>query len=117
MQLLRPVPTTPEPTNLLAPAPTIIPHAPAPAAPAYSGTTGMLIQGHHVPGPDMTLADFCVAHCLTEGVHSKLEENGYSGSYTFQYAQGEELWEAGLKAGEIAQLKHAIVMWSLPQGL
>ena len=32
-----------------------------------------------------------------EGVCSKLEENGYSGSHTFQYAQWEEWWEAGLK--------------------
>ena len=117
VQLLCPVPATPEPTNLLAPAPTIVPHAPAPAAPAYSGTTGMLIQGDRVPGPDMTLADFCVVHQLMEGVRSKLEENGYSGSHTFQYAQWEELQEAGLKAGEIAQLKHAIATWSLPQGL
>ena len=117
MQLLHPVPATPEPTNLLAPAPTIVPHAPTPATPTYSGTTSMLIQGDCIPGPDMTVADFCVVHCLMEGVHSKLEENGYSASHTFRYAQWEELQEAGLKAGEIAQLKHAMAMWSLPQGL
>ncbi|KIJ92269.1 hypothetical protein K443DRAFT_113827, partial [Laccaria amethystina LaAM-08-1] len=83
VQLLCPVPTTPAPTNLLAPAPTIVPHIPAPATPAYSGTTGMLIQGDRIAGPDMTLADFCVVHRLTEGVCSKLEENRYSGSHTF----------------------------------
>ena len=111
VHLLRPqaVPAIPGPTNALAPAPLILPHV---AAPAYSGTTGMLIPGDRVPGPDLTLAEFCLAHRLTDGVRNKLEENGYSGSHTFQYAQWEELWEAGLKAGEIAQLKHAILMWS-----
>ena len=79
----------------------------------YAGTTGMLIPGDCVPGPDMLLAEFCVAHRLTDGVRNKLDENGYSGSHTFQYAQWEELKEAGLKAGEIAQLKHAIVTWSI----
>jgi len=112
VNLLRPqaVPATPEPTNLLAPAPSIVPYIPVPA---YGGTTGMLIPGDRVPGPDMTLAEFCLAHRLTDGVRNKLEENGYSGSHTFQYAQWEELREAGLKAGEIAQLKHAIVTWSI----
>jgi len=102
---------------LLAPAPTIVPHVPAPAAPTYSGTTSMLIQGDRIPGPDMTLTNFCVAHRWMEGVCSKLEENGYSGSHTFQYAQWDKLQEAGLKVGEILQLKHAIATWSLPQGL
>lgn len=79
----------------------------------YTGTTGMLIPGDCVPGPDMPLAEFFLAHHLTDGVQKKLDENGYSGSHTFQYAQWEELREAGLKAGEITQLKHAIVMWSI----
>lgn len=117
-QLLRPVPATPEPTNFLAPAPAIMPQVPAPpvplpqAGPVFIGTTGMLIPGDRVPGPDLSLLEFCLAHRLTDGVRNKLEENGYSGSHTFQYAQWEELKEAGLKAGEIAQLKHAILTWS-----
>ena len=105
VQLLRPVPTTPEPTNLLVPAPPILPHVPVPE---YVGTTSTLIPGDCTPGHDMSLAEFCLAHCLTEGVDNKLEENGYSGSHTFQYAQWEELQEVGLKVGEVAQLKHAI---------
>ena len=115
VQLLRPIPAAPELVtgNLLAPAP-IVPHVPlAVNPPMYAGTTGMLIPGDRVPGPDMSLADFCVAHRLTDGVRNKLDENGYSGSHTFQYAQWEELKEAGMKAGEIAQLKHAIVTWSI----
>lgn len=115
VHLLRPIPATPEPMNLLAPAPMIIPQVPAlpVTLPMYVGTTGMLIPRDRVPGPDMSLAEFCLAHRLTDGVRNKLDENGYSGSHTFQYAQWEELKEAGLKAGEIAQLKHAIVTWSI----
>lgn len=115
VHLLRPIPATPEPINLLAPAP-IIPQVPLPVTlPMYAGlgTTGMLIPRDRVPGPDMSLAEFCLAHRLTDGVRNKLDENGYSGTHTFQYAQWEELKEAGLKAGEIAQLKHAIVTWSI----
>lgn len=110
-----PVPATPDATNPIAPRPSIILDTPIhPVAhPVYTGTTGMLIPGDRMPGPDMPLAEFCLAHRLTDGVRNKLEENGYSGSHTFQYAQWEELREAGLKAGEIAQLKHAIVTWSI----
>ena len=89
------------------------PNLPCISIPEYVGTTSMLISGDCTPGPDMSLAEFCLAHCLMEGVHNKLEENGYSGSHTFQYAQWEELQEAGLKAGKVAQLKHAIMMWSI----
>jgi hypothetical protein len=118
VHLLRPtVPVMAEPTPLLAPAPPIVPQAPVLPVilPVYTGTTGMLIPGDRVPGPDLSLVEFCLAHRLTDGVRNKLEENGYSGSHTFQYAQWEELREAGLKAGEIAQLKHAIVTWSIPR--
>lgn len=112
VNLLRPVPATPDATNAIAPRPSIILDMPV-AQPVFTGTTGMLIPGDRMPGPDMPLAEFCLAHCLTDGVRNKLEENGYSRSHTFQYAQWEELRKAGLKAGKIAQLKHAIVTWSI----
>ena len=89
------------------------PNLPCISVPEYVGTTSMLISGDCTPGPDMSLAEFCLAHCFMEGVHNKLEENGYSGSHTFQYAQWEGLQEAGLTAGKVAQLKHAIMMWSI----
>ena len=99
---------------LLTPGAPIVPQASALPVllPVYAGITGMLIPGDHVPGPDLLLSEFCLTHYLTDSVHNKLEENGYSGSHTFQYAQWEELREAGLKVGEIVQLKHAIMMWS-----
>ena len=114
VQLLHPVPATPESTSLLTLAAPIVPQASTPPVllPVYAGTTGMLIPGDRVPGPDLSLSEFCLTHHLTDSVHNKLEENGYSGSHTFQYTQWEELREAGLKVGEIVQLKHAIMMWS-----
>lgn len=56
----------------------------------------------------MTLEDFCTAYKLTESVRIKLDENGYAGSHTFRYAEWKDLKEAGLKAGEVAQMKHAV---------
>ena len=73
----------------------------------------MLIPADCLPGPELSLENFCKIYCLTDGVQNKLDENGYSGSHTFQYVEWKDLKSnAGLKAGEIAQLKHAISMWS-----
>lgn len=64
IHLLRPqaVPATPDATNPIAPGPSAIQNVPIHpvACPAYTGTTGMLIPGNHIPGPDMPLAKFCV---------------------------------------------------------
>jgi len=77
-----------------------------------------LIPADHALGPMLSLDDFCKTYLLTDGVRTKLDDNGYSGSHTFQYAEWKDLKsDAGLKAGEIAQLKHAISIWSIPRGL
>jgi hypothetical protein len=97
-----------------APAAPIQPLAP----PAFLMVSNTLIPADRAPGPTLSLDDFCKTYLLTDGVRTKLDENGYSGSHTFQYAEWKDLKsDAGLKAGEIAQLKHAISIWSIPRGL
>jgi len=103
------------------------PHAPPPAAntpvstahdpgsvlrplPVISNT--MLVSSDRLPGPELSLADFCSKYSLTTGISQKLDENGYAGSHTFEYASWDEMRDVGLKSGEIAQLKHAITKWS-----
>jgi len=77
-----------------------------------------LIPADCAPGPMLSLDDFCKTYLLTDGVRTNLDDNGYSGSHTFQYTEWKDLKsDAGLKAGEIVQLKHAISIWSIPRGL
>ena len=77
-----------------------------------------LIPADRAPGPMLSLDDFCKAYLLTDGVRTKLDENRYSGLHSFQYAEWKDLKsDAGLRAGEIAQLKHTISTWSIPRGL
>jgi len=88
-------------------------HEPGPVfrpLPIVSNT--MLVSSDRVPGPELSLADFCSKYGLTNGISQKLDENGYAGSHTFEYASWDEMRDLGLKLGEIAQLKHAITKWS-----
>ena len=77
--------------------------------------SNMLISSDRLPGLEMTLREFCTKYALTDGVIKKLEENGYAGSHTFEYASWDEMREAGLKSSEIAQLRYAIMKWSTPR--
>lgn len=107
---------TPIPAASAAPLPAtpIQPVAPLASQPLIA--SDMLIPINHLPGPELSLDNFCKTYCLTDSVRKKLDENGYCGSHTFQYAEWKDLKsDAGLKAGEIAQLKHAITMWSTPR--
>ncbi|KIJ93076.1 hypothetical protein K443DRAFT_125727 [Laccaria amethystina LaAM-08-1] len=117
IQIFRP-PAAPTATPLATAA------AAAPATPIQPLTppvflpSGTLIPADRVPGPALSLDDFCKTYLLTDGVRMKLYNNGYSGSHTFQYAEWKDLkLDAGLKAGEIVQLKHAISLWSILCGL
>jgi hypothetical protein len=80
--------------------------------PPQLSLTENLVSADRVPGPELPLEEFCRMYRLTDGVQNKLDENGYSGTHTFPYAEWKDLRDAGLKAGEIAQLKHAISVWS-----
>lgn len=63
----------------------------------------ILIPTDHLPGPEVSLSDFCKMYCMTDGIQNKLDETGYYGSYTFQYAEWKNLKsDVGLKAGDIA---------------
>ena len=116
--MLRPsaIPPTPIPATSAAPLPAtpIQPVTPSVFQPLVA--SDMLIPIDRLPGPELSLDDFCKTYRLTDSVQKKLDENGYCGSHTFQYAEWKDLKsDAGLKAGEIAQLKHAITTWSTPR--
>lgn len=86
----------------------------APAAPTVQASNShMLLPHDRIPGPRLSLTEFRTIYELTENVQTKLDENGYNGSHTFRFAELQDLKDAGLKAGEIAQMKDAIWRWSL----
>ncbi|KAJ3509117.1 hypothetical protein NLJ89_g5389 [Agrocybe chaxingu] len=104
-----PAPQTPPaaPPALAAPAPIVQPPPINDEAP--------LIPRNRLSGPEMPLDQFCAMYHLTDRVRNKLDECGYSGTHTFPYSKWKDLvGEAGLKAGEIAQLKHALFQWTIP---
>jgi len=101
----------------LAPAIPIIPAATGSTAPCSGFQDASLIPVNRIPGPELSLEDFCRTYRLTEGVHTKLDNDGYSGSHTFEYATWKDLIDAGMKTGEIAQMKHALLNWSVPHAL
>ncbi|KAG1725773.1 hypothetical protein EDD22DRAFT_853643 [Suillus occidentalis] len=64
------------------------------------------------PGPDLPLADFCAAFELSQDIHAKLADNGYTGTRTIRYIIVSELKEMGFKNGEIAAMKDAVARWA-----
>ena len=81
----------------------------APAAPAaltvQVSNSHMLLPHDCIPGTRLSLTEFCALYDLTENVRTRLDENGYNGSHTSRFAELQDLKDAGLKAGEIAQMK------------
>ena len=67
----------------------------------------------HIAGARIALEEFCTLYNLSESVHMKLEENGYIGSWTLPFADVQDLRDVGFKPGELAQLKDAVLQWSL----
>ncbi|KAG1852248.1 hypothetical protein DFJ58DRAFT_791257 [Suillus subalutaceus] len=65
------------------------------------------------PGPDMSLADFCIAFELSQDILTKLADNGYTGMRTIRYIIVSELKEMGFKNGEITAMKDAVARWAM----
>ncbi|KAF9232534.1 hypothetical protein BU15DRAFT_54905, partial [Melanogaster broomeanus] len=63
-------------------------------------------------GAELTLDEFCAKYTLSDGVRTKLHENGYTGTETITFIVISELKEMGFKHGEIAAMKAAVKRWS-----
>jgi hypothetical protein len=51
----------------------------------------MLVSSDRLSGPELSLADFCSRYSLTASISQNLDENGYAGSHTFEYASWNEI--------------------------
>ncbi|KAJ7132727.1 hypothetical protein C8R46DRAFT_1235676 [Mycena filopes] len=104
---------------LRQPAPIPAP-APAPALPLAApnaltlppNTGNMLIPYPCIPGPDLTITNFCTTYNLDDDIRNRFESNKYKGSADFEFIEVDELKEMGFMRGEIAQIKGAIGKWS-----
>lgn len=77
--------------------------------PPQPSVTETLVSTDHVSGPKLPLEEFCRMYHLNDGVQNKFDVDGYSGTHTFPSTEWKDFREAGLEAGEITQLKHAIL--------
>lgn len=97
--------------NLLRPA-----AAPAPAAPdAFMPplkTANMLIPHPRIPGPDLSIENFCTLYDLDSDICDRFKEHKFKRSNAFKFVEVDELKEMGFMRGEIAELKVAVGVWS-----
>jgi hypothetical protein len=98
-----------------APSAEPVHHAPAPALlppPAVSSSLSLFSATQLAsPGRRMSLVDFCSAYDLSQTLHSKLSDHGFSSSHSLRYVTLDDLQKVGLLCGELAELKDAIARW------
>ncbi|KAJ7155272.1 hypothetical protein C8R46DRAFT_910730 [Mycena filopes] len=101
-----------QPAPVPAPAPALPLTAPNALVPPPNAGK-MLIPYPRLPGPDLTIADFCTTYNLDNDIRNRFETNKYKGSADFEFIEVDELKEMGFMRGEVAQIKGAIGKWSV----
>jgi hypothetical protein len=104
-----PPPPAPQPGDPAAPAPL------APAPTIYDLQCPTLLHTSRVAGQDMPLAQFCTDFKLSDKVFEKLRDNGYQNARVLRFLMIDELKEMNFLLGEIAALRDAVEMWSVPR--
>ncbi|KAJ7769664.1 hypothetical protein DFH07DRAFT_938223 [Mycena maculata] len=104
LQIFRPAPAH---APALAPAP-----APAPVQPALAFQTAMLIPHPLVPGPKMSIEEFCKEYELDDDIRDHFRQHKFKSTSSFQYIELAELKGMDFLAGEVAELKVAIAGWA-----
>jgi hypothetical protein len=80
----------------------------------------MLISPPHIPGPDLSIEDFCSLYDLDTDIseHFKQQKFKFTNTFkfkctkTFKFIELSDLKEMGFFKGGIAELKVAIKVWS-----
>jgi hypothetical protein len=63
----------------------------------------------------MPLQQFCMDFKLGDEVFKKFQENGYQDARVLRFVTIDELKEMKFRLGEIAALRDAVEMWSVPR--
>lgn len=87
----------------------------APAATIYDLQCPTLLHTSRLPGQDMPLNQFCINFKLGDMVFEKLRDNGYQDARVLRFLTIDELKEMNFRLGEIAALRDAVEMWSVPR--
>ncbi|KAJ7829625.1 hypothetical protein B0H13DRAFT_2372445 [Mycena leptocephala] len=89
---------------------------PAPAVPnAFippPNSSNMLIPFPCLPGPDLSIEDFCALYNLDADICDRFKQQRYKRTTSFKFVEIPELKEMGFMPGEVAELKVAIEEWS-----
>ncbi|KAJ7435680.1 hypothetical protein B0H11DRAFT_1855347 [Mycena galericulata] len=98
----------PEIVNLLRPPapPPAVAHAPNALHP------NALISSLRIPGPDLSIDEFCTTYHLDEDVADKFRQHKFRRTSAFKHVELSDLKEMGFLKGEIAELQVAIEVWS-----
>lgn len=72
----------------------------------------MLIPFPRLPGPDLSIEDFCALHNLDADICDRFKQQRYKCTTSFKFVEIPELKEMGFMPGEVAELKVAIEEWS-----
>ena len=91
------------------PAPMPAPPVPNPAISRYD----VQLQANHLPGLDMTIAEFCAQYELGDGTQQKFVVHGYERARVLRSITLTDVTKMELRLGEIAELRDAIERWSV----
>jgi hypothetical protein len=98
--------------NILQPPP-IANQLPPPAYPQPQQPHSFLLPASHLPGLDMSLANFCQIYQLGDPILQKFVKNNFVQLQMLRFVQITELKEMEFLLGEIAALKDTVKMWSV----
>ena len=96
-----------------APPPPVAMPMPNAAAPQYDIQFPTLLQANRLPGPDMTITEFCAQNELGDGTLQKFNAHGYERARVLRFITLDDVTKMGLRLGEIAELRDAIDKWSV----
>ncbi|KAJ7780217.1 hypothetical protein DFH07DRAFT_730079 [Mycena maculata] len=94
--------------NLFCPIPAALP--PPPAVLDHN-TSPMLIPASMIPGPALSIDDFCTQYDLDADICDRFKQHKFKGTKVFAYVALNDLKEMQFVGGEIAELKVAIAAW------
>ncbi|KAJ6544492.1 hypothetical protein B0H19DRAFT_1170800 [Mycena capillaripes] len=75
-------------------------------------TSSTLIPSHLVPGPNLSMEEFCATYEIDEDIFQRLKEQKFKYTNAFKFVELADLQQMGFMLGEIAELRAAIAAWA-----
>ena len=84
-----------------------------PAIPRYDLQCPTFFQADRLPGPDMSIYQFCDKYELDYEIRKQFIINGYKSARALRFVTPSDAMNMGLRPGDIAELREAIERWSV----